>query len=164
MAVIIIAGNLAEFERYRHAHGIRPQDAAFGQAALGCHYERLILAGSWFVLPDIRERVSRALVSVWRPTKWAPTAAPKETTDQEFNRRMDECLKIAMTPPPLPGVIDIHPYDLAEMIQRMNTQEYLETWLRSDRLGLPQRVYLIGDVVYRQNPTTPRTPGEHTIE
>lgn len=66
MPVIIIAGYEEQAKRYAKSHGIKWTDVAYNRPALGCHYERLILVGSYFRLSNIQSLIDNALVAVWR--------------------------------------------------------------------------------------------------
>ena len=60
MKHIIIAENYAECLRYMQRNGISRLDAAFGHGATGVHYDRVVLVGRWWLLPDLRARVEYA--------------------------------------------------------------------------------------------------------
>lgn len=67
MRAIIIARNHDEAERYAQQHGWTLHEWAYRHPAVGCHYDRVVLAGHWLELPDLHQLVDWALASVWRP-------------------------------------------------------------------------------------------------
>lgn len=54
MKHIIIAENYAECVRYMQRNGLSRFDVAFGHGAIGVHYDRVVLVGRWWLLPDLR--------------------------------------------------------------------------------------------------------------